>query len=116
MGTKTKHANKLAKKLTITPAQSAAISLAGIAGKFQKLKDLRAQINKLKVLYQQHDALMEEILPLLIEVQADKFIVHREFTLGNQTYRVSPYFYDEKKSKLTAKVWKSTAFEAVAVE
>lgn len=112
MATKTKKANKLANKLTITPATS----LAGIAGKFQKLKDLRAKINSLKTLYQQHDALMEELLPLLIEVQADKFIVHREFKLGTKTYRVSPYFYDEKKSKLTAKVWKSTAFEAVAVE
>lgn len=112
MATKTKRSNKLSKKITINPTNS----LAGINSKFKELKELRAQINKLKTLYQRHDALMEELLPLFIEVQSDKFIVHREFKLGSKTYRVAPYFYDEKKSKLTAKVWKSTAFEAVAVE
>lgn len=87
-----------------------------IKDKFKKLKELQAQINKMKDIYQKHDQLVEELMPMFIEVQADRFIINREIKIGTQKYRLTPHFYDEKKAKAMAKVWKSTAFSSVTIE
>lgn len=111
MPTKTKNANKLAKK--ITPAVN---PLTALKQKFERLKELRNEINKMKVLYQEHDALMEELMPMFVTVTADEIVINREVVLGNKKYRVNPFFYDEQKATFKSKVWKSTAFNAVTVE
>ena len=90
--------------------------LAPIKLKFQRLKTLRAELASLKQKYQEHDALMQELLPMFIEVQADKITVKREITLGSDKHRFTPFFYDEKKGLVVIKVWKSTAFEAGSIE
>ena len=90
--------------------------LAPIKLKFQRLRTLRAELASLKQKYQEHDALMQELLPMFIQVQADKITVAREITLGSEKYRFTPFFYDEKKGLIVPKVWKSTAFEAGAIE
>ena len=91
-------------------------SLKAIQAKFTQLNRLRTRISRMKALYAQHDALMEELLPLFIEVEADKFLVKREVTIGSKKYRLNPHFYDSKKAKVTSKVWKSTAFESATIE
>ena len=104
------------KKAIIKAAKKAVDPLAELKSKFTKLKALRDQITAMKILYQQHDALMEELLPLFIKVEADKFVISREISLGTEKYKLSPYFYDEKKGQLRAKVWKSAAYSSVAIE
>jgi len=108
-----KKTNKVTgKKIQVT----AASQLQAIRDKFKELKALRTQINGMKALYQQHDILMAELMPLFIEIGADKFIIKREITVGNKKYRFTPFFYDEKKGQVGAKVWKSTAFESGSIE
>jgi len=89
---------------------------ATLSAKLKRIKELRAELNKVKVLYQEHDQLMSEVLPAFIEVQADKFVIAREIKLGSKTYRLSPHFFDEKKGLVVPKVWKSTAFESATIE
>lgn len=95
---------------------SVVTQLQSVQEKFKRLKELRAEIAKSKKLYTEHDALMNELMPLFVEVQADQFIIKRDVTVGNQKYRFTPFFYDEKKSQVVAKVWKSAAFESGAIE
>lgn len=90
--------------------------LQDIRDKFKKLKEIRDKINGMKTLYQEHDILMAELMPLFIEVTADEFIIKREITVGNKKFRFTPYFYDDKKGQIGAKVWKSTAFPAGSIE
>lgn len=90
--------------------------LQSVEAKFKRLQTLRKEINRLKALYQEHDSLMEELMPVFIEQTPDVFIVHREVRIGRNKHRVTPFFYDEKKDKLVSKVWKSSAFQSVAVE
>ena len=80
------------------------------------LKKVRAEIAKMKNLYVKHNELMEELMPLFIEVQADQFIIKREIKIGSTKYRFNPFFYDEKKGTVVPKVWKSTAFESGSIE
>lgn len=101
---------KKTQKQSTTPSVST--SLTSINDKFKKLKELREQIQSLKTLYAQHDNLMAELLPLFISVEDDRFVIAREIKIGTKKHRFTPFFYDEKKAQLTAKVWKSTAFES----
>jgi hypothetical protein len=84
--------------------------------KFKRLKDLRVELTKMKALYQEHDRLMEELLPIFVEVNQDAFVMKREITIGTNKYRLAPYFYNEKKGHIVAKVWKSSAFETAVIE
>jgi len=111
MTTKTKNANKLANKAT-PPANP----LNNLKKKFERLKELRTEINKMKTLYQEHDALMEELMPMFVTVTPDEITINREVVLGNKKYRVNPFFYDEQKAKFKSKVWKSTAMNSITVE
>lgn len=95
-----------------TPAQV----FTAVQAKFKRLKDIRDKLIGLKALYQEHDTIMSELLPLFITVESDKFTVRRSVTVGDKTYRFSPYFYDEKKGKLNTKVWKACAHESGSVE
>lgn len=97
-------------------SSSVQVSLQSIQAKFTQLKKLRAKIAQAKALYAQHDVLMEELLPLFIESNAEQFIIRREITIGTKKYRLNPHFYNEKKARVTAKVWKSTAFESATIE
>ena len=100
-----------------TPAvQTAASALTQIKDRFAALKNVRAQLASMKQLYAKHNELMEELMPLFIETTADEFIIKREIKIGSKKYRFTPFFYDEKKSHVVAKVWKSTAFESGAIE
>ena len=107
---------KSKKKKIISVAQQLSNQLSAVNDKFKQLKKLREQIGKLKSLYAEHDQLMEELLPLFIEKTPDAFIVKREVTVGTEKYRFTPFFYDEKKALVRAKVWKSTAFESGTIE
>ena len=107
---------KSKKKKIISVAQQLSNQLSAVNDKFKQLKKLREQIGKLKSLYAEHDQLMEELLPLFIEKTPDTFIVKREVTVGTEKYRFTPFFYDEKKALVRAKVWKSTAFESGTIE
>lgn len=100
----------------LTAQQQMTNALSLIQTRFARLKEVRAELNKLKSLYVEHDAIVEELLPLFIQVHPDKFVVSREINLNNKTYRLEPYFYDVQKSKLVSKVWKSTAFSVGSIE
>jgi len=100
------------KKAAVQAPLSAISALTSVSYLFEKLDEVNAKIAASKKLYQEHDALMEELLPLFIEVHADRIIVKREITVGTKTYRYTPFFYDEKKGVLLTKVWKATCHEA----
>jgi hypothetical protein len=96
--------------------QSATNALTQIKNKFKALKEVRAKIAGMKSLYVKHNQLMEELMPLFIEVTADEFVIKREIKIGTTKYRFTPFFYDEKKGVVVPKVWKSTAFESGSIE
>jgi hypothetical protein len=106
---------KLQKKSTVKPPDPFA-SITSVQAKFKRVKQIRAELAKLKVLYQEHDRLMEELIPLFVTKENDRFVVARQITLGAETYKVSAYFYDEKKGELKSKAWKSTAHETFTIE
>lgn len=95
---------------------SATSALTQIKNKFEELKKVRDEITKMKHLYVKHNELMDELMPLFVEVTADEFIIKREIKIGTKKYRFTPFFYDEKKGTVVPKVWKSTAFESGAIE
>lgn len=103
-------------KKKLTPHQQYLLQTEAINKKFQELKKLRAQITSLKTLYMQHDVLMEELLPLFITVKPHQITIKRSIVVGDKKYRYNPHFYDVKKARIVAKVWKSTAFESGLVE
>ena len=84
--------------------------------KLRKIKELRQKINNVKHYYEEHDNLMEEVLPYFVQTLPDRFIVLRQVTLGLETYRLTPFFFDERKSKLLTKTWKSTAHSTFIIE
>ena len=79
--------------------------------KLKRIKELRELLAKNHALFAEHDALVEEVLPLFITTTPDGFLVRREVKLGGGTYTFTPHFYDAKKGALVAKTWKSCAFE-----
>jgi hypothetical protein len=89
---------------------------SGIQTKFARLKELRAEIAGLKDRYIEHDKLVEELMPLFIEVYPDKFVTKRSITIGSETYRYSPNFFDEKDAALKARVWKASAHKTGTIE
>jgi len=91
-------------------------ALTSLKDKFSRLSEVRTQITKMKALYQEHDQLMEELMPLFVSVDQDQFTIQREISIGTHKYRFNPHFYDVKKGKILAKVWKSTAFESGSIE
>jgi len=95
--------------------ESPVSTLDKLNAKFKRLKELRAKIAEMKILYAEHDALMRELLPLFILQEKDAFLISREITLGSHKYRFSPSFYSEKDG-LRSKAWKSTAFETGTIE
>jgi len=98
------------------PAPTATDQFSAIKDKFKQLSEVRAKINASKALYQQHDALLSELLPLFITKTDTQFIIQREITLGNEKHTLVPYFYDAKKGAFLAKQWKSTAMETATIE
>lgn len=112
----------MAKITSIKKAQPVKVSQTGnltlnqVKTKFARLKAIQTELVKVKALYQEHDLLMEELLPLFIEIHPDRFEVKREFTLGNQKFRLEPHFFDAKKGTLLAKNWKSSAYPTVSIE
>jgi len=82
-----------------------------LVAKLELIKELRTKIAGLKVLFAQHDALVEEILPLFIDKSPERFVINRTVKLGSHTYTFTPHFYDSKKDRVLAKVWKSCAYE-----
>jgi hypothetical protein len=103
-----------AKKISTEP--TATDQFASIKAKFAKLKEVREKIATMKALYQEHDALMTELLPLFITKTDSQFIIQREITIGTEKHKLAPHFYDEKKGIVPAKQWKSTAFEFASIE
>lgn len=99
----------MAKKKVVKPEPVDHVKV--LEQKLARIKELRAQFNSMHALYAEHDALVEEVLPLFIVKTLEGFLVRTSVQLGSTTVTFSPSFYDEKKAKLTAKSWKSVAFE-----
>jgi hypothetical protein len=97
------------------PGLAMASAVKDVQKALDRIAEIREELNSVKALYAEHDILVEDVLPLFIEMEDDKFIIHRSIKLGSKTYTLSPFFFDEKKGKLLAKVWKSTAFGTVAI-
>jgi len=90
--------------------------LEAVRQKFVRLREIRAQLDTARNLYREHDALMEELMPMFISESPTQFVINREVTIGTQTYRFNPYFYDTRRNRSVAKVWKSCAFETGSIE
>ena len=111
----------MTKKQKVLSVQKVAVSsavaqVASIQAKFKELAAVQTQIARLKFLYQEQDRLMTELLPLFITKTGSQFIIEREITIGNETHKMSPRFWDEKKGILLNKQWKSTAVETGTIE
>jgi hypothetical protein len=100
------------------PAQPTVAQLeAAIKAKFTRLAALQAQLQAMKALYAEHDALTEELMGMFIIKNGDEsFTVKRSVTVGHKTFRLNPSFYDGDKNKLTAKRWRSGATPTVVIE
>jgi hypothetical protein len=90
--------------------------LDAIQAKFTRLTEVRAQIESSKVLYQEHDRLVEELLPMFVEKTADAFTFKRKVIIGTKTYTLVPYFYNAQKDKIVVKQWKSSCFPTITIE
>ena len=104
------------RRTTSVPTPTPEDMFASVRAKFRQLSEIRAQINRLKPLYAQHDALLSELLPLFVTKTDTQFIIRREITLGDERHTLVPYFYDERKGTFLAKQWKSTAMETMRIE
>jgi hypothetical protein len=90
--------------------------LARIRDKFRRLRELDTQIGAVHALYEERSRLQEELLPAFMTVTPTQFVVNREITIGNEVYRLNPYWYDTRRNTIKAKVWKAAAFETFTVE
>ena len=100
----------------VKPAPTATNFLGSIQAKFKELKAVRVKLSGMHDLYVKHDQLMKELMPLFVVVEADKFTIAREISIGTQKYRYNPSFWDEAKAELKAKRWKSAAFPSGTIE
>jgi len=112
----TKKKQILNAKKIVPVAPTAVDQFASIKAKFAKLKEIREKLATMKALYQEHDALMTELLPLFITKTDSQFIINKEITVGTEKHSLKVNFYDEKKATLLAKSWKSSAFETGYIE
>lgn len=87
-----------------------------IQTKFARLAELRRQIEANKAIYEEHDRLMLELLPLFVERNSDntEFRVKREIQIGTRRYRYTPAFL--KGDELVAMSWKSVASSSGRIE
>jgi hypothetical protein len=101
-----------------TPVRPVPITdqLEAIRRKFTQLREIDTRINELRDLYRQRDALMEELLPTFIQVTPTQFVINREVTIGTQTYRFTPSFFNTTRGRTVSKSWKSCAFETGSIE
>jgi len=111
----TKKSTKSKKTTAAAPAPAPAPEVVEnpiqvIENKLARIKEIRATLNSLKGLYAEHDALVQDVLPLFITKTNDGFMIRTTVQLGTTMATFSPSFYDEKKACLVAKSWKSTAF------
>ena len=90
--------------------------MAIVTAKFTRLAQLRRQIEANKGIYEEHDRLMVELLPLFIERNSDntEFRVKRAIQIGTRVYRFTPAFL--KGDELVAKSWKSVASASGKIE
>lgn len=109
-------ATKKQKVMPIIPVVPAKNVLQSVQDQFKKLGELNALISSMKNLYAEREALITALQPLFIEVKNEEFIIKRSVTIGNKTYRYSPFFFNEKKGQIVAKVWKSTCFDSGYIE
>jgi hypothetical protein len=87
-----------------------------IQDKFNSLKEIKRKIVTLKGLYAQYTNIVEELLPLFIEVNVERITIKREITIGDRKYKYTPSLYNSNENKITSKSWKSTAFETGNIE
>jgi len=88
-----------------------------IRAKFDRLAQLQTQIANAKTLYAEHDALVEELMPMFITRNSDgSFSVAVNKVIGNRTFRLNPTFFNAEKNKLMAKTWRSTATPTISIE
>ena len=90
---------------------------AAIVAKFDRLAALKRQLAGMKTVYEQHDALAQELMGMFITPKPDGgWDVKVSLTFGRRTFRYSPAFFDEKKSQLTPKNWKSGAYSTGTIQ
>ena len=107
----------MAKKKLTLQVPIAQQPLGEIIKKIKRVRELRKIIAEFQAkLYGEHDQLVEELLPLFITEDIDSFLIQRTLTLGSLKVRLIPFFYDDKKSQVKAKVWKSTAMPTFTIE
>jgi hypothetical protein len=102
--------NATKKKLVIAKVPSAATQLLALQTKFKRLREVQHLIEQAKELYREQDALIEELLPLFIDIDQDRITIKREIQIGSQKYRYRPSLIADASTKLRAKTWKASAF------
>jgi hypothetical protein len=96
--------------------KSAFDQIISLRGKFARLKEIQRKLSANKVLYQEHDRIVEELLPLFIEETNEGFKINREISVGTKKYRFNPAFFNTKEGLIKAKNWKSAAFPVGFIE
>ena len=90
--------------------------LAAIREKFTQLRALNTQIGQNISLYRERSQLLEELLPAFVTVTPTQFIIEREITIGNEVFRLNPYWFDTRTNAIKGKVFKASAFETFVIE
>lgn len=97
------------------PTDPAAV-LTALKAKFARLGGIRERLSGMKSLYAEHDALVLELLPLFVTVEADRYVINKRITLGSEVHTITPFFYDPDRGELKVKRWKSAAHETFRIE
>jgi hypothetical protein len=104
-------------KTTPTPTPTPVDAVTAIQQKFARLNAVRAQLAANKILYQEQDGLLRELLPLFVtKSESGDFTVKRSISLGAKTYRLSPSFFNEKEGRVVSKVFRTTMVETFSIE
>jgi len=90
--------------------------LEAIRAKFTRLSELQTQIAATKALYEEHDRLLEELVPSFVTKTDTGYTIVNQITIGSRVYRLHPAFFDVTKNRVVAKKWKSAAFPTMTIE
>ena len=111
-----KRASRLRNTVTVSPSTPAVDPLQAIRDKFARLVELQQQIETVKELYKEKDALIEELSPCFIRRTDTGWDIKSQITLGSKVYRLHPSFFDASKNKVVAKTFKAAFSPTMVIE
>jgi len=80
-----------------------------------RILEIQAQLEAVKDLYKEQDALTNLLASVLIRKTSSGFMIKNILKYRNKTIRFLPTFYDDKKDIIKTTTWKSSAQRSFSV-